>query len=425
MNPIHRIILSRLAAAWASLSLLFGAAAYIIELEKIDDYVVILASTESDRFAALGIPLEAPKDDGNLAFLQEKAREFARDHFVVIEIYDRQRNKLVEAVSPQYADLEHALSKRGHPFPRDNRHHYERLTINGNTLVQTVVPLNDAQNNVVGYFEGVFVVDQATMDKLHADLARALTITLVAVLLMTIALYPVILSLNRKVLEFSRQVVEANVEMASVLGAAIAKRDSDTNAHNYRVTLYAIAIGEKLGIDAAAMRALILGAFLHDVGKIGISDNILLKPGKLDADEFAIMKTHVALGIDILDQSAWLQAALEVVGNHHEKFDGSGYPNGLSGKQIPLNARIFAIVDVFDALASERPYKKAMPIEAALAIIEEGRGKHFDPALVDAFREFIVALHARITTASDVELRAQLAGKAQHYFYAASQLNAA
>jgi HD-GYP domain-containing protein (c-di-GMP phosphodiesterase class II) len=425
MNPIHRIILSRLAAAWIILSLLFGAVAYFIELEKIDDYVVALAASESDRFEALGIPLEMPKNDASTTLLKEKAREFARDHFVVIEIYDRQRKKLVEAVSPQHAAIEHELSSRGHPFPRDDRHHYERLTVNGATLVQTVVPLHDKQGDVTGYFEGVFVVDQATMDKLHTDLVRALTITLFAVLLMTITLYPVILSLNRKVLEFSRQVVEANVEMASVLGAAIAKRDSDTNAHNFRVTLYAIAIGEKLGIDAAAMRALILGAFLHDVGKIGISDNILLKPGKLDADEFAIMQTHVPLGVDILDQSVWLQSALDVVGNHHEKFDGSGYPNKIAGEQIPLNARIFAIVDVFDALASERPYKKGMSSEAALAIIEEGSGAHFDPALVALFRSFAVDLHARITTAEETDLRAQLVAKAQHYFFAASQLKAA
>ena len=421
-NPIHRTILSRLAAAWIMLSLLFGAVAYFIELEKIDDFVVTQANSESDRFEALGIPLQTPKDSDSLTTLQQRARDFARDHFVVIEIYDRQRNKLVEAVSPQHAAIEKQLSTRGHPFPKDDQSHYERLTIDGSTLVQTVVPLHDTDGTISGYFEGVFIVDQETMNKLRAELVRTLTITLVAVLLMTMALYPVILSLNRKVLDFSRQVVEANVEMASVLGAAIAKRDSDTNAHNFRVTLYAIAIGEKLGIDAAAMRALILGAFLHDVGKIGISDNILLKPGKLNADEFAIMKTHVTLGIDILEQSEWLQAALEVVGNHHEKFDGSGYPGGLSGERIPLNARIFAVVDVFDALASERPYKQAMSSEAALAILEAGRGNHFDPALVDAFREFAVALHARITTATEAELRAQLGSKAQHYFFAASQL---
>ena len=198
------------------------------------------------------------------------------------------------------------------------------------------------------------------MKRLREDLIHALTVTLVAVLLTTVALYPVILSLNRKVLDFSREVVKGNLEMASVLGAAYCQRDSDTNAHNFRVTLYAIALGEAVGIDATGMRALILGAFLHDVGKIGISDNILLKPAKLDPEEFSIMRTHVTLGLEILQDAEWLQAATDVVGNHHEKFDGTGYPRGLKGEAIPLNARIFAIVDVFDALASERPYKQPM-----------------------------------------------------------------
>ncbi|MDQ5904599.1 MAG: hypothetical protein QG672_2193 [Pseudomonadota bacterium] len=425
MNPIHGIILSRLAASWITLSLLFGGAAYFIELEKIDDYVVALASSESERFAALGIPLETPENDGSRTILQEKAQEFARDNFVVIEIYDRKRNKLVEAVGPQHAAIEQELSKYSHPFPQDDQRHYERLTIQGTTLVQAVVPLRGPQGNVSGYFEGVFIVDPTTMAKLRADLTHALTITLFAVLLTTIALYPVILSLNRKVLDFSRKVVEANVEMASVLGAAIAKRDSDTNTHNFRVTLYAVALGEKVGIKDTAMRALILGAFLHDVGKIGISDNILLKPGKLTPEEFEVMRTHVALGVDILDQSEWLQDALDVVGNHHEKFDGSGYPQGISGEQIPLNARVFAIVDVFDALASERPYKTAMSSEAALAIIEEGRGKHFDPVLLDAFCGIARDLHASLSMAEESTLRTELGNKAQRYFFTAADLRPA
>lgn len=425
MNPIHGIILSRLAASWIILSLLFGGVAYYIELEKIDDFVVALASSESERFAALGIPLENPDNGGSLTILQEKAREFTRDNFVIIEIYDRNRNKLVEAVSPQHGAIEHELSKLGHPFPQDDQRHYERLTINGATLVQAVVPLRGPQGKVSGYFEGVFVVDPATMAKLRADLTHALTITLFAVLLTTIALYPVILSLNRKVLDFSRKVVEANVEMASVLGAAIAKRDSDTNAHNFRVTLYAVALGEKVGIKESAMRALILGAFLHDVGKIGISDNILLKAGKLSAEEFEVMRTHVALGVDILDQSEWLHAALDVVANHHEKFDGSGYPQGIAGEHIPLNARIFAVVDVFDALASERPYKASMSSEAALAIVEEGRGTHFDPRLLDAFGDLAHGLHARWSVASETELRAELGSKAQRYFFTAADLRPA
>jgi HD-GYP domain-containing protein (c-di-GMP phosphodiesterase class II) len=229
------------------------------------------------------------------------------------------------------------------------------------------------------------------------------------------------------VLNFSREVVNGNLEMASVLGAAIAKRDSDTNAHNYRVTLYAIALGEAVDLDPTAMRALILGAFLHDVGKIGISDNILLKPGKLNDDEFAVMRTHVDLGIDILRDSSWLRAALDVVGNHHEKVDGSGYPKGLRGEEIPLNARIFAIVDVFDALTSERPYKKAMSCETALSIIEEGSGRHFDPQLVARFSAMAHELHRQLASVDDAaldRLQENLRRKGEHYFFAASRLDA-
>ena len=424
-NPIHRIILSRLAAAWVALSLIFGGVAYFIELEKIDDFVVALATSESERFKRLGIPLEPPRDEAAAKALEERAREFAAENFVVVEIYDRHRQRLVEAVNPHHERIEHELSRRGHDFPKDERAHYQRLTVEDTTLVQTVVPLRGPDGTISAYFEGVFIIDKATMARLRDDLIHALTITLVAVLLTTVALYPVILSLNRKVLDFSREVVKGNLEMASVLGAAIAKRDSDTNAHNFRVTLYAIALGEAVGIDAMAMRALILGAFLHDVGKIGISDNILLKPARLDEAEFAVMRTHVTLGLDILDGSEWLQAALDVVGNHHEKFDGSGYPNGLRGDAIPLNARIFAIVDVFDALASERPYKKAMACEEALAIIERDAGSHFDPKLVARFANLAGALHRRYANASDETLNTRLREKGLHYFFAASQLKPA
>jgi putative nucleotidyltransferase with HDIG domain len=421
-NPIHAIILRRLAVAWILLSLLFGGIAYFLELEKIDDFVVALATSESSRFTELGISLEAPKNEAASTAMQEKAREFAGQNFVIIEIYDRQHNKLIEAVSPRYAALEHKLSKRSHAFPIDGRPHYERLTLMTTSLVQILVPLRDPQENITGYFEGVFVIDPATVARLRADLLRNLTITLFAVLLTTVALYPVILSLNRKVLEFSREVVKGNLEMASVLGAAIAKRDSDTNTHNYRVTLYAIALGEAVGIDTTAMRALILGALLHDVGKIGISDNILLKPGKLTADEFAIMRTHVDLGFDILREAAWLQAALDVVCNHHEKFDGNGYPQGRAGADIPLNARIFAIVDVFDALAATRPYKESMSCAAALEIIQQGAGTHFDPVLVPTFIALAPELHRRYASAEDADLNPILRERGMHYFFAAAQL---
>ncbi len=179
----------------------------------------------------------------------------------------------------------------------------------------------------------------------------------------------------------------ANITLLKVLGGAIAKRDSDTNAHNYRVTIYAICLAQALKLNKSQIRALIKGAFLHDVGKIGISDTILLKPGKLNDKEFKEMQRHVIYGVDIINNSEWLNDAVDVVKFHHEKFDGSGYFSSLVGKKIPLNARIFAIVDVFDALTSIRPYKKAFSYVESINLLRKGSGSHFDPELIQLFEQ--------------------------------------
>ena len=130
---------------------------------------------------------------------------------------------------------------------------------------------------------------------------------------------------------------------------------------------------------------------MHDIGKIGIPDRILLKPGKLNAQEWEIMQTHAAIGADILSghDSELMIMAKEIAISHHEKWDGSGYPNGLTGEQIPLSGRIVAVSDVFDALTSERPYKKAWPVEEAIEEIKRGASKHFDPELVEVFLQVL------------------------------------
>jgi len=196
--------------------------------------------------------------------------------------------------------------------------------------------------------------------------------------------------------DFSVQLLEANLETLETLGNAIAQRDSDTNAHNYRVTILCARIGEEVGLTAATMRALIKGAFLHDVGKIGIPDRILLKPGRLDPEEFDVMKTHVEQGQEIVRRSSWLQDALRVVLYHHEKVAGEGYPNGVAGEEIPVTARIFAIADVFDALTSKRPYKDPLTFEQAMETLQEGRGVHFDAALLDVFSRIARPLYERL-----------------------------
>lgn len=208
----------------------------------------------------------------------------------------------------------------------------------------------------------------------------------------------------------------ANLGMVEVLGSAIAKRDSDTNAHNYRVTYYAIHLGKAAGISDDALRSLIKGSFLHDVGKIAISDSILLKPGKLSEDEFEIMKTHVIHGSDIIRSYEWLSDATEIIRHHHEKYSGDGYPDGLKGENIHLNARIFAIVDVFDALTSKRPYKDAVPFKRTMEIMARDSGIHFDPGLFSLFSEIAQDVFDDLNGIGEAELAARMHTLGRAYF---------
>lgn len=164
-------------------------------------------------------------------------------------------------------------------------------------------------------------------------------------------------------------------------------RDPETGSHIQRMAHYSQIIARGLDLDATAQKLILEAAPMHDVGKIGIPDYILLKPGRLTPEEFEVMKGHARLGHELLkdSHSEIMRAGAEVALSHHEKFDGSGYPRGLRGHAIPLFGRIVAVADVFDALTSERPYKKAWPLEDAVRFLEDGRGAHFDPLCVEAF----------------------------------------
>ena len=169
------------------------------------------------------------------------------------------------------------------------------------------------------------------------------------------------------------------------LGSAIDLRDGPTAGHSRRVLLYSIKIAEEIGGMEDQLKTLGMGAWLHDIGKLAIPDNILLKPGALNHQERQIMQRHVELGYDLVKGIPFLADAAEVILAHHERRNGSGYPRGLSGDNIPMCARIFAVADSFDAMTSDRPYRSALPIRTAQNVIHAGRGELFYPEVVDAF----------------------------------------
>lgn len=177
------------------------------------------------------------------------------------------------------------------------------------------------------------------------------------------------------------------LQIIQKLGRAAEYKDNETGFHVIRMSHYSKVLCESYGFDAEWAEDLFNAAPMHDIGKIGIADHILLKPGKLTEDEFEIMKTHPLIGAEIIGKSdsRLLQLARNVALHHHEKWNGTGYPYGLKATDIPIEARIVAIADVFDALTSERPYKKAWPVQDAIHYIEEQSGEHFDPELASLF----------------------------------------
>lgn len=170
---------------------------------------------------------------------------------------------------------------------------------------------------------------------------------------------------------------------------ALDLRDHETEGHSRRVTELTVRLAELLGLEGDDLIQIRRGALLHDVGKIGIRDYILLKPGGLSEEEFAIMRRHPQIGVKIIERVRGLRQTLPIIEAHHERWDGKGYPHGLAGEQIPLEARILAIADSFEAMTADRAYRPAMATEEALAILQRGRGTAWDPDLVDRFVELI------------------------------------
>ncbi len=182
-----------------------------------------------------------------------------------------------------------------------------------------------------------------------------------------------------------RQAADASRDALRALVAALDAREHQTELHSHRVAELSLRIGEKLGLRGRDLAVLHEGALLHDVGKIGVPDSVLLKPGPLTGEERRIMERHAEMGYTILSAASHLRSVADLVHAHHERFDGTGYPRGLAGEAVPLGARIFAVADVFDAVTSDRPYRSAMRWPDARNLVVEGSGSHFDPTVVAAF----------------------------------------
>jgi HD-GYP domain-containing protein (c-di-GMP phosphodiesterase class II) len=418
MNAFQKQTALRIAAVSVLLATVASSIAWFVSRENAEEGIVLLATEESGRLLHHydAIDLNGPNAT---AHAELAAKTIVGGLFDIAEIYDANGKKLAEALTGDGEKIEAVVPRHGSPSYQTAS--YDNLKLNGEQwALRVFVPLrhsaHDLSGPITGYFEGVRLVPQWQSDQIMASSLTAAGMAALAALLCGLAIFPVIVHLSKENARKTREVLDSHISMMEALGRAIAKRDSDTGAHNYRVSWIASGMGELMGLKGSAMQSLIAGSFLHDVGKIGIPDAILLKPGKLDEAEFKTMRTHVALGEEIVTGMGWLDGANAIVAAHHEKWDGSGYPRGLKGQDIPLAARIFAVADVFDALCSKRPYKQPLSLDAALAILEKDTGSHFDPAVMAVFRPIATSIYQRLENSTEEDARGLLEARVRQHF---------
>jgi HD-GYP domain-containing protein (c-di-GMP phosphodiesterase class II) len=422
---LHRMLFRRVAGAAVLIAAALAALVYFLEQGRMREAAVELAVQRAAQFTAVAgdaLALSGVQPGQ----VQERLDRFAAGRLapregsiVAATIYDAGGDAVARFVSPGHAqrsDVAMFLANQRPVADGGTEPSGRAVDLGGTRHFFVQLPMHDAAGSALGQLLAVFAPSERYLARLRNRVWRGVGVVIAVVFGTAALLYPVIVRLMRRVTGLAGDLLDANLEMLSTLGSAIAKRDADTDAHNYRVTIYAVRLAQAAGLDAPRIQALIKGAFLHDVGKIGIPDRILLKPGKLDEQEYAEMKKHVAHGLDIVRRSAWLADAEAVVGGHHERYDGSGYDGQLKADAIPVVARIFAIADVFDALTSRRPYKEPLPLETSMEILERGRGTHFDPRLLDVFAGIAGSLHASFADSDDAHLRQELQLLVRRYF---------
>ncbi len=420
MNAFQKRAALGIASVSVVLAAIASPIAWYLARESAEQGIVSLATEESARILNHydAVKLSEPDAATKAA---DAAEKIAGGMFDIVEIYDAQGHKIAHASTAKGKAINALLLLPPHGKPNYQQAFYIGTHTDKNLwMLRVFVPLRESDTDltqpITGYFEGVRVMpDWQQQQIFDSSLMSALMVGLAA-LLCGAALYPVLVHLSADNERKTREVLDSHISMMEALGRAIAKRDSDTGAHNYRVAWIAAGIAEKLGVRGAAMQALIAGSFLHDVGKIGIPDAILLKPGRLDDAEMAVMRTHVVQGSDIVVGAGWLDGAQDVVAGHHEKWDGSGYPAQRKGNDIALSARIFAVADVFDALCSKRPYKEPMSFEASMAILERDTGSHFDPAVMAVFRPMARQMYELLAGCDEEATRQLLQERVKHHF---------
>lgn len=413
MATLNRKIAFGIGSVSVAVAFLLSTVAWWMSREHAEETIVAMAIHESRQLLSQdSFRLEGESAQSNAA---GASRILVAGLFDIVDLSTANGELLAQAITPAGRSIEQELATAA--APNYQQPYYERQRLPSKRwALRVYIPLQSSAQTITGYLVGVRLIPQWQYEQIRADAFKTALLTALAVLLGGAGIYPVVMMLLAKTERKTRDLLESHIAMMEAMGRAIARRDSDSGTHNYRVAWIAATLAQEVGLHGVRMQELIAGSFLHDVGKIGIPEAILLKPDRLDESEMALMKTHVEMGEEIVSGPGWLAGGATVVAAHHEKWDGSGYPRGLQGQDIPMVARIFAIADVFDALCSRRPFKEPKPFDEAMQVLQAGAGTHFDPHLIKVFSGLAQPIYQTTVNATEPQLRDLLAVMVHKHF---------
>ena len=416
-KEIHALLIKRLTAVSLLAVLLVVGATCYLEYRRLEHVLLRSAAKEAHLF----IPLFLEQHNNHLngetvAATTEFYDSIAHTSFIDVrlstpdgKVFFEKSRAGAESIRKRFADRSVHLVPSSDPVG-------DWMFADKRIYLSTVQPLRGLQDDdVIGHLQAIY---KSSLEDTRAIGWRFLLSCLIgvgAVLLCALLMYPGLIFFHNRLIKSSSELNVANNFLLKQLGTALAKSDVGVAEHSSRVLIYGIRLAERHKLSRTQIRRLVQGIFLHDLGMLELNVSLVQKQGPLDKKELSLMKDHVKNGVAQLKRYRWLRDGLEVVRSHHEKYDGSGYPAGLSHDKIPLEARIFAIVDAFDALTSQRPYRQAQDLERALTALEQDSGSHFDPVLLAPFIEMAPQLYGIVSKLEGKALEKEVRGVLKKY----------
>lgn len=417
-REIHSLLLKRIAATCLVTCFITIAFVLFLEYRYIEPIMLNDAEKEANLFVPVILEHNGGEADRQIAQNSDFANSLAHTSFVAVRLFGKNDTLILEKSRPGGDKIIQRFVDKGIQF----EHTGDRIgtwTYKDKKLyLYGVIPFFDLQDGkTIGHVEVIYHSSLRDITAMLKRLGYSCLIGIGGVILCSMLMYPGLLLFHNRLIKNSSELNRANGFLLKHLGTALAKSDVANSSHNHRVLIYGIKLSENQKLSRAQIRGFIHGAFLHDIGMLDIDTATLLKHSPLTQEEHSLMQQHAGTGAKLIKPYKWLKASRDIILNHHEKYDGSGYPAGISHEEIPFTARIFTIVDAFDALTSRRPYREALEVDQAIAKLQLESGSQFDPVLLAAFIEIAPKLYGVIASLEGKALERELKGVLKKYIH--------